>query len=123
MKDGICDGTEQEIADMLNRALYVDSCVVCGIIVLCGLVSVTSTMYIFVWRSKEERPGYVIFQSIFINMHWVLFIAYFSIFIYRVGNSENKDEAKQVQNELNIWAAFADFCFITHDWIFTDQYL
>ena len=94
---------------------WLNDYIVLGILfVIAGLIVVT-TLYLFLIKKSDERPGFVQAQMILLNVYWILFV--FSFFAL---NGRESERAKHISNTV---ATLADVCLIVCDWIFTEQYL
>ena len=91
------------------RAMLIASTV---IFILVSIVAIINTIVIFRCKTANERPLFVVLQTIFLNLFCVSYAIYFALELPILKKEENKAIT-------NIVATIGD-CFLTaHDWIFT----
>ena len=82
------------------------------IFTLVSIVAIINTIVIFRCKNVNERPLFVVLQTIFLNLFCVSYAIYFALELPILKKEENKAIT-------NIVATIGD-CFLTaHDWIFT----
>lgn len=83
------------------------------------IVTLITTLYLFICKRHSERPDFVMWQMLFLNLYWILFVS--SLFDIVFQDSESASE--QTQTIFETLATMADVCILIHDWIFIDAYL
>lgn len=82
------------------------------------------TVFIFCYRSKEQRPTFVVWSTIFLNFFCIFYVIYFSLVVLDMVSQDGSDKSvpKQTRTE-NIFATLGNFFMVSHDWIFTEQHI
>ena len=83
------------------------------------MIIVGTTLYLFIWRKKDERPTFVITQMIFLNFYWIIyFIAFFGFALPEI----RSDGAKVYTGTglENTMTTMGDLCVLIPDWIYTE---
>lgn len=80
------------------------------------MVCIGTTFYLFIKKQSDERPNFVLWQMLFVNMYWIIFI----IAMTYLALDGNDSDAGEIYSSL---ATMGDTCLLIHDWIFVDAYL
>ena len=102
---------------------WINTWPIIAILIAIMLVTVCTTIYLFIWKMKDERPNFVITQMVFLNFYWMIyFVSFFGFLlpIMRRGDGEDNYTGSGLENTM---ATMGDVCLMIHDWIYTEQYL
>ena len=115
-----CSGPNAE--DLLDTVNQVSTYFVMVMVVLTIIIVVAFTIYIFCFRTSEQRPLFVTWQTILLNLFWIFISTYYIDIIVKL--KTDPDYTIDVQTKMqNFYSSTADFFFVIHDWLFILEYL
>ena len=79
---------------------------------------IATAIVVFGFKSKDERPMFVTWQTIWLGLYCICFVFYFA------GKYIGMDTEEKTHHYLaNTLATVGNAFFLMHDWIFTEQYV
>ena len=68
------DSVDEEKLKTLFLTQYIIVMVLCFTTIVC---SVYTTAVLFFYRQTNQRPVFVVWQTVFLNLYWVAYLAFF----------------------------------------------
>ena len=86
------------------------------------IISVSFTVIIFFYRTKSQRPNFVIAHMILLNLFSVCFAIYFILttFVVVHKGGTDMDGGNDLKYIRNTAATFGNIFLVSKDWIFTE---
>ena len=113
---------------------WINTWPIIAILIAIMLVTVCTTIYLFIWKMKDERPDFVITSGKIIirlacdysdgvsKLYWMIyFVSFFGFLLPTMRRDDGEDNYTGSGLE-NTMATMGDVCLMIHDWIYTEQY-
>ena len=82
-----------------------------------GMIALATTYAVFCERQKNQRPKFVLWQLVTLQIGWILSFVYYLLLLL-----EGSPSFKQSKIE-NVVVLLSDATYFTADWLFFEQYL
>ena len=116
----MCNGSQEDISIFLERMEWINLFVVALLCLSSGCFAMVTTV-IVCRRKRDQRPRFVIFQLVFVNIFWLCFVVYIVLLSPQIFVDGQRIPSQT--NIANTFATIGDYFFMMHDWIFISQYL
>lgn len=117
----MCSGSAEERKNMVLLAERVSEVyIIPPVIFSLTIVSIMTTVYLFVGKSAKERPTFVTLQMVLLLISNVFFSLVGTIYIIDEVRGTD-DELTTPKATVQLLLSLADVFYIMHDWLLTEQ--